>query len=143
MKVVVDDQGQRRGRGEIAPTEEMLSQMGAYNENTVKAGIMLDGQGRHRVQGRPGGLRGRRDLGRRRPVHRVQGDRRGLLGLAGQHPRGGGRVGQALPDRSAVRRPPGPGSPPVFTDEDFGAEYTDELRERDAQLAEEIKSQHA
>ena len=51
-------------------------------------------------------------------------------------------MGQALPDRSEFGGRQVLEVRPVFTDEDFGAEYTDELRERDAQLAEEIKSQH-
>ena len=51
-------------------------------------------------------------------------------------------MGQALPVRPAVRRRQVLEIRPFFDDEDFGAEYTDELREQDARLAEEIKAQH-
>ena len=82
--------------------------MDAYNEELVKAGIRLDAQGlKPSKRRRPGRLRGRFHLGRRRPVHRVQGDRRRLLAVGGRQPGRGGRVGEALPHRPEVRQPAG------------------------------------
>ena len=45
MRVMVMIEGAGADEDKIAPTEEMLAAMGAYNEELVNAGIMLDGQG--------------------------------------------------------------------------------------------------
>ena len=45
MRVMVMIEGSGADEDKIAPTKEMLEQMGAYNEELVKAGIMLDGDG--------------------------------------------------------------------------------------------------
>jgi len=45
MRVMVMIKGTGADEAKIAPTTEMLAAMGAYNEELVKAGIMLDGQG--------------------------------------------------------------------------------------------------
>ncbi len=45
MRVMVMIEGSGADEDKIAPTQEMLEQMDAYNEELVKAGIMLDGQG--------------------------------------------------------------------------------------------------
>ena len=45
MKVMVILKGHGADEGKIAPTPEMFAEMGAYNEELVKAGIMRDGQG--------------------------------------------------------------------------------------------------
>lgn len=45
MKVMVMIKGSGADEGKITPTKKMLAEMGAYNEELVKAGIMLDGAG--------------------------------------------------------------------------------------------------
>jgi hypothetical protein len=45
MKVMVAVQGTGADEEKIEPTPEMFEAMGKYNEELVKAGIMLDGQG--------------------------------------------------------------------------------------------------
>lgn len=45
MKVMVLIKGTGADEDKIAPTQEMMAAMGAYNEKLVKAGIMLDGGG--------------------------------------------------------------------------------------------------
>lgn len=45
MKVMVMIKGSGADENKIAPTEEMFAEMGAYNEQLVKAGIMLAGEG--------------------------------------------------------------------------------------------------
>ncbi len=45
MRVMVVLEGHGADEEKIAPTAEMLQEMGAFNEELVKAGIMLDGQG--------------------------------------------------------------------------------------------------
>ena len=80
----------------VLPTEQELTEMGAYNEELVKAGVMLAGEGLHpQFQGGPGPVRqGRQQHGDRRAVRRDQGARRGLLDPRGVLARGGPRVGQ-------------------------------------------------
>ncbi|MDN5852316.1 MAG: YciI family protein [Actinomycetia bacterium] len=45
MRVMVMIKGAGANEEKITPTQEMFEQMGAYNEELVKAGIMLDGNG--------------------------------------------------------------------------------------------------
>ena len=45
MKVIVMIKGTGADEGKVAPNPEMMATMGAYNEQLVKAGIMLDGEG--------------------------------------------------------------------------------------------------
>ena len=45
MRVMVMIEGDGVDEDKIEPTEEMLAAMGAYNEQLVNAGIMLDGDG--------------------------------------------------------------------------------------------------
>jgi len=45
MKVIVMIEGAGADEGKIAPTEEMFKAMGAYNEQLVRAGVMVDGEG--------------------------------------------------------------------------------------------------
>ena len=114
MKVMVMIEGSGADEDKIAPTEEMLREMGAYNEQLVQAGIMLDGQGLHptskgaRVVFEGGSTTSVVDG----PFTESKEIIAGLLDLGGQLLGGGGRVGEALPDRPAVRRPPGAGGAP-------------------------------
>ena len=82
----------------VMPDEKLLADMGKFNEELARAGIMLAGEG---LQPSSKGARvvfnGAEPQGRRRPVRRDQGAGRGLLDLAGQVEGGGDRVGQALP----------------------------------------------
>jgi hypothetical protein len=45
MRVMVMIKGTGADEDKVVPTEEMFAVMGAYNEELVKAGIMLDGGG--------------------------------------------------------------------------------------------------
>ena len=80
------------------PSEELLSAMAKFNEEMVKAGVMLDGNG---LQPSSKGARvrilGRQAHGDRRPVRGDQGAGGGLLDTAMQVACGGDRVDQALP----------------------------------------------
>ena len=77
--------------------------MGAFNEELVKAGVMLAGEGLHpSSKGVAGRVPGRRAHGDRRPVRRDQGAPRRLLGVAGEVDGRGDRVG-----RSGSRNPTG------------------------------------
>ena len=97
--------------------------MGKYNEELVKAGVMLAGEG---LQPSSKGARvqfsGTQAHGDRRPVRRDQGADRRLLDVAGEVDGRGDRVGQALPEPHAgdseieIRQ--------MFEVEDFGDSVT-------------------
>ena len=108
--------------------------MGKFNEELVKAGVMLAGEG---LQPSSKGARVRFSGGEadrdRRPVRRDQGADRRLLAVAGEVEGGGDRVGRSAcpnPDRARVEIE----IRQVFEAEDFGAEFTPELREQEERL---------
>ena len=114
------------------PSEELLEQMGNFNEELVKAGVMLAGEGLHpSSKGARVGSRAQAH-GDRRPVRRDQGADRRLLAVAGEVDGRGDRVGEAGPNPTGeygeieIR--------PVFEAEDFGEEFTPELREQEDRL---------
>jgi hypothetical protein len=47
MKVIVMVKATKNSEGGVMPSEKMLSEMGKFNEELVKAGIMLAGEGLH------------------------------------------------------------------------------------------------
>ena len=89
--------------GEMPPTE-LLEEMTRYNEELVKAGVMLTGDG---LRPTSHGARVRFEGGERTvidgPFTEIEGDRRRLLGLGVLLPRGGARVAEASPVRRRHR----------------------------------------
>ena len=84
MRVMVLVKADKDSEAGVMPSEELLAEMGKYNEELVKAGIMLAGEG---LQPSSKGARVRfsgdqadRD---RRAVRRDQGADRRLLAVAG------------------------------------------------------------
>jgi hypothetical protein len=135
--------GSGADESKIAPTQEMLTAMGAYNERLVKAGIMLDGAGlRPSSDGAQVVLEG----GTTSVVDGPFTESKEIIA--------GYWIWQVNSLEEAVewaKQCPTDGSTglrqvlevrPYFEVEDFGAEYTPELQERDAQLAAEIRAQH-
>src|SRR5689334_8437321 len=47
MRVMVIVKASKESEAGVMPNEELLAEMGAYNEKLVKAGIMLAGEGLH------------------------------------------------------------------------------------------------
>jgi hypothetical protein len=47
MRVMVMVKGNEESEAGVLPSTELLTEMGKYNEELVKAGIMLDGEGLH------------------------------------------------------------------------------------------------
>lgn len=144
MRVIVMIKGTGADEGKIAPTQEMFAAMGAYNEQLVKAGIMLDGQGLHPS------ARGAQVVFEGGTTSVVDGPFTESKEIVA-----GYWIWQVSTLEEAVewakRCPADPTGElrqvleirPVFEAEDFGEEYTPELREQDARLAEEIRAQHA
>ena len=119
------------------PTTELLEAMGRYNEELVKAGVMLAGEGLHPSS------RGAR-------VH-FDGDKRTVIDGPFAETKelvAGFWIWQVSSLEEAiewVKRCPNPMTGPsdieirqIFTSEDFGAEFTPELREREDRLREQL-----
>jgi hypothetical protein len=122
------------------PDEKLLAAMGKYNEELVKAGVMLAGEGLHPSS------RGAR--------LRIQGDKRTIVDGPFAETKelvAGFWIWQVKSREEAIewlkRCPdPFPGAESeielrqVFEAEDFGAEFTPELRQQEERLRAEIAS---
>lgn len=143
MRVMVLIKGDGADEDKIAPTEEMLRAMGEYNEELVKAGIMLDGQGLHPT------AKGKQVVFEGGTTSVVDGPfTESKEVIAGYWVWQVSSIEEAV---EWVRKCPSDPQygirqvlevRPVFEVEDFGEEYTPDLRERDARLAEQVQAQH-
>lgn len=143
MKVMVIVKATKNSESGAMPSEELLTAMGAYNEELVKAGIMLAGEGLHPSAK---GKRIRFSRGTRTVVDGPFAETKELIA--------GYWLWQVRSMEEAVewaRRCPDPmpGEDaeleirPVFEAEDFGKEFTPELRAQEERLREEIERQKA
>lgn len=122
------------------PGTELLAAMGAFNEELVKAGVMLAGEGLHpSVRGK----RVRFSGAQRSVVDGPFAETRELV--AGFWLWNVRSMDEAL---EWVRRCPNPMEGdseieirPVFEAEDFGAEFTPELRAQEDRLREQVEAQ--
>ncbi|MFC8921268.1 YciI family protein [Cellulosimicrobium sp. NPDC057127] len=143
MRVMVLITGAGADEDKITPTQEMLAQMGAYNEELVKAGVMLDGQG---LQPSAKGARVVFDASGTSVLDGPFTESKELL--AGYWIWQVSSLEEAVEWARKCPTDPELGATqvleirPIFEVEDFGAEYTPELREKDERLAEQIKAQH-
>jgi hypothetical protein len=121
-------------RGEM-PSERLLADMTTYNEELVKAGVMLAGEGLHPSEK---GVRVAFEGNERRVIDGPFAETKELL--AGYWVWEVKSLDEAV---EWVRRMPAPDEDadgaiveirPVFEIEDFGDEFTPELREREAAL---------
>ena len=136
MRVMVIVKANESTEAGVMPTEEELTQMGNYNEELVKAGIMLGGEGIHPSSK---GIR----------VHFSGEDRRVVDGpfaetkelLAGYWIWRVDSMDDAVTWAKRCPNPTGAESVleirPIFEMEDFGAEFNPELREQETRLWEE------
>jgi hypothetical protein len=140
MRVMVIVKATKDSERGVLPSEALLTEMGKYNEELVKAGVMLGGEGLHPS------AKGKRVVfsGSKRSV--VDGPFAETKELIA-----GFWLWQVKSIDEAVewaRRCPSPmpGEEsmleirPVFEAEDFGAEFTPELRAQDERLRAEIES---
>ncbi len=141
MKVMVIVKATKNSEAGVMPSEKLLTEMGNYNEELVKAGIMLAGEG---LQPSSKGKR-IKFSGRQRNV--LDGPFTETKELIA-----GYWVWQVRSMDEAVewaRRCPDPmpGEEaeleirPLFEAEDFGKEFTPELRAQDERLRQEIERQ--
>ncbi len=141
MKVMVIVKATENTEAGVMPSEALLREMGAFNEELVKAGIMLAGEGLHPSTK---GKRIRFSGGKRSVVDGPFPETKELIA--------GYWIWQVRSMEEAVdwaRRCPDPmpGEDaeleirPIFEAEDFGQEYTPELRAQDDRLREQIEQQ--
>lgn len=141
MKVMVIVKATPNSEAGVMPSEKLFAEMGNYNEELVKAGIMLAGEGLHPSR------KGRR-------VHFAQGKRTVIDGPFAETKEliAGFWIWQVKSMEEAVewaRRCPDPmpGEETeleirqVFEAEDFGQEFTPELKAQEDRLRAEIEKQ--
>jgi hypothetical protein len=140
MRVMVLIKANEDSEAGVMPSEQLLAEMGKYNEELVKSGVMLAGEGLHPSS------KGKRV--------RFSGEKRTVID--GPFPEtkeliAGFWLWQVESMEETVewvKRMPNPleGEAeveirPVFEAEDFGAEFTPELREQEARLRAQIEAQ--
>jgi hypothetical protein len=140
MRVMVIVKATKDSEEGVMPSEQLLTEMGAFNEELVKAGIMQAGEGVHPSSK---GARVKFNGDQRTVVRGPFGNTNELL--AGFWLWQVKSLDEAI---EWVKRCPNPmpGESeieirPIFEAEDFGAEYTPELREQEERLRAQIEKQ--
>ena len=138
MRVMVLVKANEESEAGAMPSTELLEQMGAYNEELVKAGVMLSGDGLHPSSK---GARVRFDGSRRTVIDGPFAETKELI--AGYWVWQVGSFDEAV---EWLKRAPFDGGTevelrPVFELDDFGAELTPELREQEERLRDQAAQQ--
>ncbi len=140
MRVMVIIKADKDSEAGVMPSEQLLTEMGNFNEELVKAGIMLAGEGLHPSS------KGKRV--------RFSGDQRSVIDgpfaetkelIAGLWLWQVKDMDEAVEWLKKCPNPMGQESEveirPVFEAEDFGAEFTPEAREQEERLRAEMAAQ--
>lgn len=142
MRVMVMVKATKNSEAGVMPSEKLLADMGRFNEELVKAGVMQAGEGLHPSSK---GKRVRFSGGAKSVVDGPFAETRELVA--------GFWIWQVKSMEEAVewaRRCPDPmpGEEselelrPIFEPDDFGAELTPELRAQEERLRAEVERQH-
>ena len=138
MRVMVIVKADKNTEAGIMPSEQLLREMGNYNEELVKAGIMLAGEGLHPSSK---GARIEFSGSRRTVVDGPFAETKELI--AGYWIWKVKSMQEAIEWAKRCPNPTGEQSVleirPVFEAEDFGAELTPELREQEHRLRAEAE----
>jgi hypothetical protein len=134
MRVLVIVKANEESEAGIMPSEQMLADMGKFNEELVKAGLMLDGEGLHPSSK---GKRVKFSGGNRVVTDGPFAETRELI--AGYWVWKVNSIEEAV---DWLKRAPFDGGAeveirPIFEAEDFGAEFTPELREQEDRIRAE------
>ena len=139
MRFMVIVKANKDSEAGVMPSDKMLAEMGKFNEELVKAGVMLDGTGLHPSSK---GARVRFSGGKATVIDGPFPETKELIA--------GYWLFQTKTKEEAiewVKRCPNPTGGEseieirqVFEAEDFGAEYTPELREQEDRLRAEVAS---
>jgi hypothetical protein len=140
MRVMVIIKADKNTEAGVLPDEKLLTEMGNYNEELVKAGVMLAGEGLHPSSK---GKRVRFSGAKRTVIDGPFAETKELIA--------GFWLWQVKSMDEAVewlKRCPNPTGEeadveirPVFEASDFGAEFTPELREQEDRLRAQIEKQ--
>lgn len=139
MRVIVMIRANEDTEASVMPSEELLTAMGKYNEDLVKAGVMLAGEGLHPSSK---GARVKSSKGKITVTDGPFTETKELIC--------GFWLWQVKSMDEAIewaKRMPNPHNEdgeveirPVFEAEDFGEEFTPELREQEERLRKELES---
>jgi hypothetical protein len=140
MKCLVIVKANKESEAGVMPSKELLAEMGKFNEELVRAGIMLAGEGLHPSSK---GKRVRFDGQKRIVIDGPFAETKELVA--------GFWLWQVRSMHEALdwlKRAPFDGGTeveirPVFEAEDFGAEFTPELRAQEERLRAQIEKQKA
>ena len=138
MRVMVIVKANDDSEGGVMPDEKILTDMGKFNEELVKAGVMLAGEGLHPTSQ---GKRVKFDGAKRTVTDGPFAETKELIA--------GFWLWQVKSMEDAIeclKRAPFDGGTEieirqVFEAEDFGAEFTPELREQEERLRQQIEKQ--
>lgn len=141
MMIIKSDANTEAG---IMPSEDIFEQMATYNEELVKAGVMVSGEGLHpSSQGARIYLKG----DNRRVVDGPFAEAKELI--AGFWIIQTDSLAEAIEWAKKCPCPPAEGDEElqlelrrIFEDEDFGDALSPEVKEREARMREEIERQH-
>jgi hypothetical protein len=139
MRVIVMIRANKDTEAGVMPSEELLTAMGKYNEELVKAGVMLAGEGLHPSSK---GARVKSSKGKITVTDGPFTETKELIC--------GFWIWQVKSMEEAIewaKRMPNPHNEdgqveirPVFEAEDFGEEFTPELREQEERLRRELEA---
>ena len=139
MRVIVMIRANKDTEAGVMPSEELLTAMGKYNEELVKAGVMLAGEGLHPSSK---GARVKSSKGKLTVTDGPFTETKELIC--------GFWIWQVKSMEEAIewaKRMPNPHNEdgeveirPVFEAEDFGEEFTPDLREQEERLRRELES---
>ena len=139
MRVMVLIKATEESEAGVMPSQELLTEMGNFNEELVKAGVMLAGDGLHPSSK---GVRVAFSGGERKVIDGPFAETKELL--AGYWVWQVKSLDEAI---EWVRRMPNPTGQdgvveirPVFEADDFGDEFTPELREQEARLRAQVEA---
>ena len=137
MRVMVLVKASKESEAGVMPTEELLTEMGKFNEELVKAGVMLAGEGLHPSSK---GARLRYSGGQKTVIDGPFSETKELL--AGFWLLQVKSMDEAI---EWLKRAPFEDTEieirPVFETEDFGEELTPELREAEDRMRAQIEQQ--
>jgi hypothetical protein len=140
MRVMVLIKANEDSEAGVMPSEELLREMGAYNEELVKAGVMLDGDG---LKPSSEGARVHFSGSQRTVIDGPFVETKELI--AGYWIWQVESLDEAIEWVKRCPNPMGVESEieirPLFEAEDFGEEFTPELREQEERLRARLKAQ--
>jgi hypothetical protein len=140
MRFMVIVKASKESEAGVLPSREILAEMGKFNEELVKAGVMLAGEG---LQASSKGARVRFEGKKRTVIDGPFAETKELIA--------GFWLWQVKSKEEAIewmKRAPFDGGTEVeirqvFEAADFGPEFTPELREQEERLREQVKRQKA